>query len=149
MPHRLLRCCLPSCIAVIGNNHCFCILGNFSCLVGCNGSSQRRHNIFKPCLMNGDDIHIPFRQNQRCGYRIFGKLQGKQVFPLVKYRRLCSIQIFWLAVIQHPSAESNHISTQINNGKYDTVSECINERSSSGATRNICQQQFLFRKSLL
>ena len=46
-------------------NNLTCIPRHQTGLVGGQGGAQGSHGIFKPRLVHGDDIHIPFGENQR------------------------------------------------------------------------------------
>lgn len=60
--------------------------------------TQRSHRIGKAGLVQCDDIHIAFHQDQALFPAVFGKVQRKQLIAFAEHHGIRSVQIFWLAV---------------------------------------------------
>ena len=63
------------------------------------GSAQRRHSIGEPRLMQGDNIHIAFAQDQSVPSPTLGKVKGEQVVGLFKRQGIAAVQILWLGIV--------------------------------------------------
>ena len=98
--------------------------------------------------MKGDDIHLTFGQNQLSGACVFSEIQRVNSVAFFIDRSIFGVDIFGLAVIKHPSAEGNHVSSQVHNGEHNPVAESVvNSACFSGPFREIRMNQFLLGKA--
>ena len=80
--------------------------------------------------MQGDGIHIALHQDQVSQFTFLRQIQGKQVFSFVENQGFRGVQIFGrrLVLIAHdPSAKTNHIPPDIDDGKHQPVTETVEQ----------------------
>ena len=79
---------LPRLVPVVDQNDLLGIPGKQGRVFLRQGSAQGGNRTVKAVLVEGNGIHIPFHQNQIPKSGFLGKIQGKQILPLVENLRL-------------------------------------------------------------
>ena len=89
----------------------------------CGRGAECRHDVFNAVLRQGDNIHIAFDHD--CRLRIANGAprlkQAIQFATLFKQRCLRGVQIFRLALIDHPTTKADHVATLIEDRKHHPV----------------------------
>ena len=106
--------------------------------------SKRRYRAGKSCLVERDYIHIPLTQKKIGFSGCTCPVKSIQITTLIKNRRLRRIEILWLRIPHHPSAESDHPVIGVHNGKHNTVPEFI-----IGSMSFVKRNQSCFKKNVV
>ena len=75
--------------------------------------------------MEGDDVHVPLAQNELVFSRVLGKIQGEDLIGLMVEQCVGGVDVFGFCVIHDPSAKSNDIAADVDDGDHDPVSEVV------------------------
>ena len=122
---RTPRCFLTCLIGVIGQYYLIGVPGNKPCLLLRQSRAETGDRICKACLMQGDNVHISLGNDEVVRVAVFGKIEGKNSVAFLVDEGVRGVDILGLRVVQHTSAESNHIAPEVNYRHHRTVSEII------------------------
>ncbi len=92
---------------------------------GCKRRTQRSNRVVKTGLMQCNDIHIPFAQQNPSLAGRSGEIQAVQISAFVKNERLRRIQILWLPVSHDTTAEADDPTVGIHNREHGAVPKLI------------------------
>ena len=113
---------LPGRIPVIGNIHLLNVSLQQPGLLDGKRRSQTGHGIAYSCLIQADNVHIPFYHDDIAELFSLQQMQAIQVVALVIQERIPGVQILGLGIIQHPAPESQHLTVYALNGEDQPVS---------------------------
>ena len=113
------------------------------------GGAQTRHGVGDPGLVEADHVHVPLHHDEVGKLHALLQIQAVQVVPLVIDGRVAGVDVFGLAVVQHPAAEAQHLAPHPQDGIDKPVPVGVVHPAGVGVLHQQPRvQQLLFGKAL-
>ena len=80
-------------------------------------------------LMERDDVHIAFGEQNLARTLVFDKIHRKKVAPLRENRRFRRVEVLRLRIVHHAPAEADDVAAQGEDGKHHAVAEAVIDAS--------------------
>ena len=128
--HRLHRACRrppPGRIAVEAEDQVLGEAQQLGHMVGGAGGAQRRHRVAHAELRQRDHVHVAFGDQDEAALadRRARLEQAVELAALQEDRRLGRVQVFRLALVQHPPAEADDLALGVADREHDAVAEAV------------------------
>ncbi len=99
--------------------------------------------------MQGNDVHVTFRENEAIRLLVLREVQGKQATALVEDERVGGVEVFRLAVSENAAAERDYVSAQVDDRKHHAVEEAVHRAAVSSPEGDVGADGLLLREALI
>ena len=142
---------LSGAVGIVGQDRLIRVTGQKPRLILRQRRAASRHRKGKIRLMQSDHVHIALAQNKTAFSGVFGKIECEHFLAFFVDQCVGRVDILRFGIVQHPTAEGDHIPPHVDNGDHHTVAEAVVKapRIFGARTHQICIHQLRCRVALV